>query len=159
MDEDGDVQNGIGVEVAQTNNPEFQQIPQKWMNRKSQPAPKIILEYHCLVSMRCREGFTERRLPSGGGTVRKNAGFHQSVQLCLSCSRRHPLFIAPGYGARLLGTSLFQFRGSSLRHHLPDLVRVSYSPISEGSVGALGGYSVQSPPQYHFAYLNLHPLL
>ena len=35
MDEDGDVQNGIRVEVAQTNHPELQQIPQKWMNRKS----------------------------------------------------------------------------------------------------------------------------
>ena len=39
MDEDKDVQNGIWVEIAQTNHPELQQIPQEWMNRKSQPAP------------------------------------------------------------------------------------------------------------------------
>ena len=46
MDEDRNVQNGIGMEVAQTNHPELQQIPQEWMNRKSQPTPEIILEYH-----------------------------------------------------------------------------------------------------------------
>jgi hypothetical protein len=35
MDVDGDVKNGIGVEVAESNHPELQQIPQKWVNRKS----------------------------------------------------------------------------------------------------------------------------
>ena len=59
MDEDYDMQNGIWVEIAQTNHPELQQIPQEWMNRKSQPAPEIILEYHHFIGMRCREGLIE----------------------------------------------------------------------------------------------------
>ena len=103
MDEDGDVQNGIGVEVSQTNHLELQQIPQKWINRKSQLAPEIILEYHCLISMRCWEGLTEGQPPSGGSTVRKNASLHQSIKLRLSRSRWHPLFVTPSDGARLLG--------------------------------------------------------
>ena len=35
MDEDGDVQDGVWVEVAQTISPELQQIPQERMNGKT----------------------------------------------------------------------------------------------------------------------------
>ena len=35
MDDDRDVQNGIWVEITQTNHLELQQIPQKLVNRKS----------------------------------------------------------------------------------------------------------------------------
>jgi len=59
MDEDQDVQNGIWVEIAQTNHPELQQIPQEWMDRKSQPALEIILKYHHFVGMRHGKGLTE----------------------------------------------------------------------------------------------------
>jgi hypothetical protein len=39
------------MEVAQTNHPKLKQIPQEWMNRKSQPALEIILEYHHFIGM------------------------------------------------------------------------------------------------------------
>ena len=74
------------MEVAQTNHPKLQQIPQERMNRKSQPTPEIILEYHHFIGMRHWEGLTEGRPPSGGSTVKENASFYQSVQLRLSRS-------------------------------------------------------------------------
>ena len=49
------------------------------MNRKSQPALEIILEYHHFIGMRRWEGLTEGRPPSGGDSVRKNAHLHHPV--------------------------------------------------------------------------------
>ena len=40
VDKDRDVQDGVWVEIAQTNDLELQQIPQERMNRKSQPTQK-----------------------------------------------------------------------------------------------------------------------
>ena len=118
------VQYGIWVKVAQTNHLELQQIPQERMNRKSQPAPEIILKYHHFIDMRRWEGLTEGRPPSGGSTVRKNTSLHQSVKLRLSRSRWHPLFVTPSFGARLLGARLLRFGSSLLWRHLSDLIRV-----------------------------------
>ena len=47
-----------------------------------------------------------------------------AVEFRLSCSRRHPLFITPDFGARLLRARLLRFRSSLLRRHLSDLARV-----------------------------------
>ena len=76
MDEDRDMQNGIWVEIAQTNHPELQQIPQKRMNRESESSPKIILKQHCFISVGHWEGLTEGRPPSGGSMVRKDSRLH-----------------------------------------------------------------------------------
>ena len=59
MNKDRDVQDGVWVEVAQTNSLEFQQIPQEWVNRKSQPMPEIILKRYSFVGMRHGEGLID----------------------------------------------------------------------------------------------------
>ena len=86
MDEDRYMQYYVWVEVAQTDPPEFQQIPQEWVYRKSQPAPEIIFKQYSFIGMRHGEGLTEGRRPSGGDAVRQNACLHQSIELCPSCS-------------------------------------------------------------------------
>jgi len=70
MDEDRYVQYCVWVEVAQTDSLEFQQIPQEWVNKKSQPTLEIIFKHYSFVGMRHREGLTEGRSPSGGDAVR-----------------------------------------------------------------------------------------
>ena len=75
IDEDRYVQYGIWMEVALINHLVLQQIPQEWMNRKSQPALEIILKYHHFVGMRHGEGLTEGRPPPGGDAVRQYARF------------------------------------------------------------------------------------
>ena len=85
---------------------------------------EIILEYHHFIGVRHWEGLTEGRPPSGSNTVRKNSRLHQYVELCFSGARRHPLFVTPDFGARLLGARLLRFRSSLFRRYLSDLVRV-----------------------------------
>ena len=58
MNKDRDVQYGIEVEIAQTNRPEFQQIPQERMNREPQPTLEIILKDYSFISVRHWEGLT-----------------------------------------------------------------------------------------------------
>ena len=70
IDEDLYVQYGIWVEVVQTSHPELQQIPQEWMNRKSQSVLEIVLKYHHFIGMRHGEGLAKGRPPSGGDAVR-----------------------------------------------------------------------------------------
>ena len=83
MVEDRYVQYGVWVEVAQTDSLELQQIPQEWMNRKSQPVPEIILKYYSFIGMRHWIGLTKGRPPSGDDAVRMNARLHQSIELRL----------------------------------------------------------------------------
>jgi len=85
-DKDGYVQNGIWVEITQTNHPELQQIPQEWMNRKSQPAPKIILKYNHFIGMTHQEGPTEGgRHPA----VARSGRMPASTNLLISASPVH----------------------------------------------------------------------
>ena len=95
VDKDRDVQDGVWVEIAQTNHPELQQIPQE--------------------RMRHWEGLNEGRPPSGGDAVKKNARLHQSIELRLPRARWHPLFVTPGFGTHLLWV-----HSSPLRRHLLD---------------------------------------
>ena len=83
MDKNQDVQDGVWVEIAQTNYPELQKIPQERMNKKSQPTPEIILKHHYFISMRHWEGLTAGWPPSGGDSVGKNARLHHPIDLRL----------------------------------------------------------------------------
>jgi len=117
VDKDQDVQNGIWVEIAQTNYPELQQILQERMNRKSQTAPEIILKHHYFISMGHWEGLTAGWPPSDGDLVRKNTRLHHPVDLRLPHSRWHPFLVMAGYGGRLL-----RFHNFLFRCHFSDLI-------------------------------------
>ena len=110
MNKDQDMQYGVGVEIAQTNRPELQQILQESMNREPQPMLEIILEE-----------LTIGWPPSGGDAIRKHARLHQSLELCYPRARRHPLFVTTSSGTCLLWAHLLWVHSSPLQCHLSDL--------------------------------------
>ena len=69
MDKDGDVQDGVWVEIAQINSLELQQIPQERMNRNSQSVLEVILKNYSFVGMRHWVGLTSGWPPSDSDTV------------------------------------------------------------------------------------------
>ena len=58
MNKDQDVQYGVGVEIAQANRLEFQQISKERMNGEPQPMPEIILKDYNSIGVRHWEGLT-----------------------------------------------------------------------------------------------------
>ena len=88
VNKDRDVQYSVGVEIAQTNRPKYQQISQERMNREPQSTPEIIFKDYNFIGVRHWKGVTNGWPPSGGDAVRKHAHHHHSFELRVGVSDR-----------------------------------------------------------------------
>ena len=121
VNKDRDVQYSVGVEIAQTNRPKYQQISQKRMNREPQSTPEIIFKDYNFIGVRHWKGLTTGWPPSGGDAVRKHARSHHSFELRFSSAQWRPLFIMTSSASCLLWACFLRVHGSPLWRHHSDL--------------------------------------
>ena len=91
IDEDGNVKDAIGIQMAETDVVVLEQIVKKGMSRNSKSPNKVGLKKNEFMGVGSWELLTCCGAPSGGLHIREDAFNHKPVEILLGAGRCDPL--------------------------------------------------------------------